>query len=89
MYHSNLRLSRIISRRDIINTTKIIISPSRENIIIFKRKLNKLIRKSKNVTAIQLLQKLNFILRGWAMYFSISVCTKILNEVDNYIYKNL
>ena len=90
MYQSRIRLSRIISRRDMTNSNKkVIISPSRQNIINFKRKLKNVIDKNSNLTAIELLQKLNPILRGWAMYFSISICAKILSEIDNYIYRRL
>lgn len=64
MYQSNVRLSRIVSRRDMTNSAKVIISPSRKNVLAFKRKLKKLIDKSSNLTAIQLLQKLNPVIRG-------------------------
>lgn len=89
MYQSNVRLSRIVSRRDMTNSTKVIISPSRKNVLAFKRKLKKLIGKNSNLAAIHLLQKLNPVIRGWAMYFSISVCAKILSEIDNYVYRRL
>lgn len=89
MYQSNVRLSRIISRRDMINSKKVIISPSRQNIISFKRKLKSFISKYINLTAIELLQKLNPILRGWARYFSVSISAKILSEIDNYVYRRL
>jgi len=36
MYQSNVRLSRIISRKDMTNSKKVIISPSRQNVISFK-----------------------------------------------------
>lgn len=89
MYQSNVRLSRIISRRDMTNSKKVIISPSRQNVISFKRKLKILIGKNSNLTAIELLQKLNPVLRGWARYFSVSICAKILSGIDNYVYRRL
>jgi RNA-directed DNA polymerase len=89
MYQSNVRLSRIISKRHMTNSKKVIISPSRQNVIAFKRKLKTLIGKNSNLTAIELLQKLNPILRGWTRYFSVSICAKILSEVDNYVYRRL
>ena len=89
MSQTNVKISRIISRRDMTGKKKVIIHPSRENVIGFKRKLKVLIGKNTNLTAIELLNKLNPVLRGWARYFSVSVCAKILNEIDNYVYKRL
>lgn len=68
---------------------KVIISPNRQNVINFKRKLKVIINKNSNLTAIELIQKINPILRGWIMYFSVSVCAKILSEIDNYVYRRL
>jgi RNA-directed DNA polymerase len=89
MYQSNVKLSRIISRKDMTNSKKVIISPSRQNVISVKRKLKVLIGKNSNITAIELLQKLNPVLRGWARYFSVSISAKILSEIDNYVYRRL
>lgn len=89
MLQTNVRISRIISRRDMTGNKKVIIYPSKDNIIDFKRKLKVLIGKNTNITAIELLNKLNPVLRGWAKYFAVSVCAKILNEIDNYVYKRL
>jgi len=89
MYQSNVKLSRILSRKDITNSKKVIISPSRQNVISFKRKLKVLIGKNNNLTAIELLQKLNPVLRGWARYFSVSISAKIFSEIDNYVYRRL
>lgn len=89
MFQTNVRISRIISRRDMTGKKKVIVYPSRENIIDFKRKLKVLIGKSTNITAIELLNKLNPVLRGWARYFAVSVCAKILSEIDNYVYRRL
>lgn len=89
MYQSNVKLSRIISRNDMTNSKKVIISPSRQNVISFKRKLKVLIGKNTNITAIEFLQKLNPVLRGWARYFSVSISAKILSEIDNYVYRRL
>ena len=89
MYQSNVRLSRIISRKDMTNSKKVIISPSRQNVISFKRKLKILIGKNSNLTAIELLQKLNPVLRDWTRYFSVSISAKILSEIDNYVYRRL
>ena len=54
-----------------------------------KRKLKILIGKNSNLTAIELLQKLNPVLRSWTRYFSISICAKILSEIENYVYRRL
>lgn len=89
MFQTSVKISRIISRRDMTNKKKVVIYPSRENIIGFKRKLKVLIGKNTNLTAIELLNKLNPVLRGWARYFAVSVCAKILNEIDNYVYRRL
>jgi RNA-directed DNA polymerase len=65
------------------------ISPSRRNVIVFKRELKIMLSKNSNLTAVELLQKLNPILRCWAMYFSVSGCESVLLEIDNYVYKCL
>ena len=85
MYQSKIRLSRILFRKDMTDNVKIIITPSQKNIIAVKRKLKKLINKNSNLTAMEFLQKLNPVLRDWVMYFSISMCAKILNKIDNYV----
>lgn len=64
MYQSNVRPSRIVSRKDMTTFAQVIISPSRKSTIAFKKKLKKLISKNSNLTALQLLQKLNPILRN-------------------------
>src|SRR6056297_330679 len=89
MFQINVRTSRIISRRDMTGKKKVIIYPSRDNIIGFKRKLKVLIGKNANISAIELLNKLNPVLRDWARYFALSVCAKVLNEIDNYVYRRL
>jgi len=89
MFQSNVKISRIVSRRDMTGKKKVVIHPSRENIIAFKRKLKSIIRKMTNNTAIELLNKLNPILRVWTRYFAISVCAKIFSEIDNHVYKRL
>lgn len=89
MFQTSAQISRIISRRDMTGKKKVVIYPSRENILGFKRKLKVLIGKNTNMAAMELLSKLNPVLRGWARYFAVSVCAKILNEIDNYVYRRL
>jgi len=89
MFQTSVQISRIISRRDMTGKKKVVIYPSKENIIGFKRKLKVLIGKNTNITAIELLNKLNPVLRGWARYFAVSVSAKILSEIDNYVYRRL
>lgn len=89
MFQTSVKISRIISRKDMTGKKKVLIYPSRENIINFKRKLKVLIKKNTNLTAIELLNRLNPVLRGWARSFAVFVCAKILNEIDNYVYRRL
>lgn len=89
MFQASVQISRIVSRRDMTGKKKVVIYPNRENIIGFKRKLKILIEKNTNTTAMELLNKLNPVLRGWAWYFAVSVCAKILKEIDNYVYRRL
>lgn len=89
MYQSSVRFSRIISRKDMRNLAKVIISPNRQSVISFKNKLKFFIEKNSNLSAMELLQKLNPILRGWARYFFVSTSTKIFSEIDNYVYRRL
>lgn len=62
MYQFNSRLSRIISRKDMTKSKKVIINPSRQHVFSLKQKIKTLINKNSNLTAIELLQKLNPIL---------------------------
>lgn len=89
MVQTSVRISRIISRRDLIGNKKVVIYPSRENILGIKRKLKILIEKNTNITATELINKLNPVLKGWTRYFAVSVCLKILGEIDNYVYRCL
>jgi hypothetical protein len=89
MYRFSTQISRIASRSSLKSLEKIIIYPSRKNVIVLKKKLRSFINKASNVTAIQLLQKLNLVLRKWTAHFAISACANILNEIDNYVHKCL
>jgi len=88
-YTPKVKLSRITNRRDIQGNTRTLVHPSRESILTFRRKLRPIINRNRNLSAIQLISKLNPILRKWEGYFGIGQCAKILSEVDNYIYRRL
>lgn len=64
LYVKKTRLSAITNRRDITDKEKVLVFPSRTKVIEFKRKLKKVIVSSQNLTAYELIKKLNPMLRG-------------------------
>ncbi len=83
---TNTKISAFNNRRD-IKTNKLTIKPSRDKVISFKRKLNKIFSKSRNLTSIELVSLLNPLLRGWSYYYGLGFSAKILSQIDNYIYR--
>lgn len=89
MYVQRIKVSRIVSRWDQVERLKCLIYPSRENVVLIRHKLKVLINKSKNLSAMELIARLNPIISGWVNYFGLGVCTKVLCEIDNYVYRRL
>lgn len=84
-----VKLSAIVSRRDMVGFEKILIYPSRERVFDFKKKIKGVIKKSYNLSAMELVIKLNPIIRRWCNYFDYNLSAKILSRLDNYVYKRL
>lgn len=58
------KLSSITNRRDISGIEKLWVYPSRNKVFEFRRRIKLVIKSSLNLTAFELIKKLNPILRG-------------------------
>ena len=68
---------------------KLLIKPSRKNIKAFLTKVRAIIKANKQTTAGDLIQQLNPVIRGWALYHRHVVSKQVFNRVDNAIYHAL
>jgi RNA-directed DNA polymerase len=68
---------------------KFFIKPSKKNIKAFLAKIRKHIRESRDLTAGELIAKLNPQIRGWAWYHRHVVSGQIFHAVDHEIFKAL
>jgi len=68
---------------------KMLIKPSAKSIRSFLRKVRGIIRTSKGVAAGILIDRLNPLIKGWAMYHRHVVSAEVFNAVDNAIWHSL
>lgn len=66
---------------------KLLIKPSKKNIHTFLEKVKGVIVKLSNVRTINLIKKLNPMLRGWGMYHRHIVAKKVFSTIDHAIFK--
>lgn len=83
-----IKISSTTNRRD-LKDNKVLIRPERSKVLNFKHKLKSTINECKNNTAIELISKLNPILRGWGSYYGLGQSAKILAHIDNYVYRRI
>jgi RNA-directed DNA polymerase len=69
--------------------TTFFITPSKKNVKTFLAKIRKLIKKSRDLTAGELIAELNPQIRGWALYHRHVVSGEIFHAVDHEIFKAL
>lgn len=67
----------------------LLITPSREEVKRHKSKLRATIRQYKGVSQERLIQKLNPIIRGWALSKRSQISSKIFQSLDSYLWKLL
>ena len=65
------------------------IRPSKEGIKRHKQKLREIIRSSRGNSQERLIQKLNPVIRGWALLKRTQISSKIFQALDQYVYKHL
>lgn len=83
------KISSFFNRKDLLCKDKIFVYPNRDKFKNFKKKIKEIIKRSKNLTAYQLIKVINPIITGWTNYYGLSTCAKTLSHLDNYIYRRL
>ncbi len=68
---------------------KLLIKPSKRNVVGFVRSLREFIRKARSITTLELIRALNRKVRGWAHAFRHLVSSDIFKFVDAAIFKSL
>lgn len=68
---------------------KTLIKPSKASDYSLRREARRIIRGSGSLTAGQLVQQLNPLLRGWAQYHRHAVSYRVFQSIDNYIWHRL
>jgi RNA-directed DNA polymerase len=66
---------------------KMLIKPSKKNVHAFLEKVQGVMNKQRNVRTIELIKKLNPIIRGWAMYHRHVVSKRIFSSIDHAIFQ--
>lgn len=61
--------------------------PNKEKVRNFIQKLKQIISESQNLTAMELISKLNPMIRGWAQYYNLENSSHYRNVVRNALYK--
>ena len=70
-----------------IKSKKINLYPSPESLLEVKNKLRTIFINSQNLTAYELISKLNPVIKGWCSYFSLSQSYKTLKKLEQFLYK--
>lgn len=85
----NPKISSFFNRKDLLQKAKLFVYPNRDKFKNFKKKIKETIENSKNISAYELIKKLNPLITGWTNYFGLSICAKTLSHLDNYIYRRI
>lgn len=83
-HHSN-----IFTRWNQIRNNKVVTVVQRDNIILFRRKISKLIKDNQNRSAYELIKILNPVIHGWANYYRLGNCAGIFAMIDSYIFRRV
>lgn len=68
---------------------KLLIKPSKKNVLTFKRKIRKLVKSNKTTKQENLIKLLNPVIRGWANYHRNQVAKETFQKVDHAIWQQL
>ena len=63
-----------------------LITPSKEGIRQHKQKLRDIIRRHRGVSQERLIQKLNPVIRGYALSKRTQISSRVFQELDKYVY---
>ena len=61
--------------------------PNRKKVVAFIEKIKKIFRSSQNLTAVELIAKLNPIIRGWANYYNLDNSSRYRTVVKEALYR--
>ncbi len=67
--------------------TKLLITPSKKNVHALYQRVRTIVKGNKQITAGELIQKLNPVIRGWAMYHRHVVSKRTFNTVDHVVFE--
>jgi len=85
----NKKQGRIWNRKDEWKDYILRITPSKENVNNFKHKIWQEVKKLNGASQGKLIERLNPIIRGWAMYYRHVVSKKIFTDLDHYIFQRV
>lgn len=76
-------------RMDQANGGKLQITPSQTSMKAIKAKIKEICKSSGQLTARELIDRLNPVLRGWANYHRHAICNESFGKIDNYVWIRL
>lgn len=82
-------MSRAVTKGEPSQTFITLITPSKEEIKSHKSKLREIIRRYRGASQERLIQKLNPIIRSWALSKRTQMSSKIFQALDMYVYMHL
>lgn len=83
------KISSFFNKKDLLQKAKLFVYPNRDKFKNFKKKIKETIDNSRNISAYELIKKINPLITGWTNYFGFSICAKTLSHLDNYIYRRI
>jgi RNA-directed DNA polymerase len=84
-----VRMRKATVKCDTKQTFITLITPSKEGIQRHKKKIREIIRRYQGASQIRLIQKLNPIIRGWALSKRTQISSKIFQALDMYLFLHL
>jgi RNA-directed DNA polymerase len=84
-----VRKRLVYTKRPSTQTFVTLITPSKEGVKRHKLKLKKVIQSSRGISQERLIQKINPIIRGWALSKRTQISSKVFQSLDQYVYLHL
>ena len=84
-----VRMREVYTKRPSNQTFMTLIRPSKEGVKRHKLKLKDIIRRSRGITQERLIQRLNPVIRGWALSKRIQISSKTFQAMDQYVFLHL
>jgi len=84
-----VRMRRVYSKVETDQSFITLITPSKEGIKRHKEKIKNVIRQHRGISQERLIQKLNPIIREWALSKRTQISSKVFQDLDTYVYQHL